>query len=644
MTAGGGEERRMEQDPLGVDPETMRRLGYRTVDLLVDRLAGLGDLPVLRHATPAELAERLDGPPPEGPEPFEALLAQLAAEVLPHLSVTDHPRYFAYVPGSGTWPGVMGDLIASACNIEPSYWAQAPGPNQVELTVLGWFKRWIGYPAEAAGVLVSGGSAANLTALACAREALLGVMSDQVVAYVSDQAHSSMARAARVLGFRPDQVRVLPVDDDDRMRPDALAAAMAADLRGGRRPLFVAASAGSTSTGAVDPLPELAAVCRERGVWFHVDAAYGGFAVLTERGRRWLAGMELADSVTLDPHKWLYQPFECGCLLVRAGRRLREAFRIQPHYLEDLQTGGQEVNFSDLGVQLSRMSRALKVWLSLRYFGVDAFRAAVDRSIDLARAAEARILASDRLELLTPARLGIVCFRRRVDGADTDEVERLNRGLCEGLAASGEGLVSSTRLRAGFALRMCVLNHTSGPGDVERVLDWLERAPVPAAATGPPALTGFDRDPPIARSWPNRRLGDVLDTAGLRRLPLFESLSDAELERVAALAGERAVAEGEAVVEQWDATREFYVVLEGTAVVRAAGRWRADIGPGDFFGELAALDWGASFGYARLATVTATSPMRLLVLANPDLLTLMEEVPAVKEAVSRAARDRLPGL
>jgi aromatic-L-amino-acid/L-tryptophan decarboxylase len=635
----------MELDPLGVDPETMRRLGYQTIDLLVDRMAGLRDLPVLRHGTPAEMAERLDGPPPEGAQPFEALLEQLATDVLPFMSSMDHPGYFAYVPGSGTWPGVLGDLIASACNIEPSYWSQAPGPNQVELTVLGWFKQWIGYPPEAAGVLVSGGSAANLAALACAREALLGVMSDQVVAYVSDQAHSSIARAARVLGFRPNQVRVLPVDDGHRMRPGALAAAMSADLRGGRRPLFVAASAGSTSTGAVDPLPELAAICRDRGVWFHVDAAYGGFAALTERGRRWLAGMELADSVTLDPHKWLYQPFECGCLLVRSGGRLRQAFRIQPDYLEDLQAGELEVNFSDLGLQLSRMSRALKLWLSLRYFGVGAFRAAIDRSIDLAQAAEARIRASDRLELLTPARLGVVCFRRRFDGADEDRLELLNRRLAEGLAASGEALISSTRLRGRFALRMCVLNHTSGPADVERTLGWLERAPTPTAAeAGPPAVGGDDRDPPISRSWPGRRLGGALDLATLRRLPLFQPLTEAELERVGGLVGERAAAEGEVVVEQWDATRELYVVLEGTAVVRAAGHWRADLGPGDFFGELAALDWGASFGYARLATVTATSPMRLLVLAHADLLALMEEIPSIAGQVSRTARDRLPGL
>jgi aromatic-L-amino-acid/L-tryptophan decarboxylase len=388
--------------------------------------------------------------------------------------------------------------------------------------VLGWFKQWIGYPEEAAGVMVSGGSAANLTALACAREALLGAMSDRVVAYLSDQAHSSMARAARVLGFRPNQVRVLPVDDGYRMRPEALAAAMAADLRAGRRPLFVAANAGATSTGAVDPLPELAALCREWGVWFHVDAAYGGFAALTERGCRWLGGMELADSVTLDPHKWLYQPFECGCLLVREGRRLHEAFRIQPDYLKDTETAGLEVNFCDLSVQLSRTSRALKVWLSLQYFGVEAFRAAIDRAIDLALFAQARIEASPRLELLSPAKLGVVCFRRRPEGMDEDHLERLNQRLAEGLAASGQGLVSSTRLRGRFALRMCVLNHTSGTQDVERVLDWFEQAFVSPAAAEPPAPPpAYDRDPPVAESWPDHRLTGPLDTAMLRRLPLF---------------------------------------------------------------------------------------------------------------------------
>src|SRR6185503_12184388 len=313
---------------------------------------------------------------------------------------------FAYIPGSGTWPSALGDLIASGLNLDVGSWGLAAGPSQLEVVVLDWFKQWIGYPSEAGGVLTSGGSAANMTALACARESLVGTMSDRLVVYCADQAHSSNARAARILGFRPDQVRVLPVDDRYRMRPDALRAAMDADVGAGREPLFVAAAAGATSTGAVDPLPEIAALCRERGVWLHVDAAYGGFAVLTERGRTALAGIELADSVTLDPHKWLYQPFECGCLLVRSGRQLLDAFEIHPDYLRDAKSGvPREVNFADYGMQLSRTSHAIKVWLSIQYFGLAAFRDAIDRCIDLTAYAEERIRAMPELELMSPQSL-----------------------------------------------------------------------------------------------------------------------------------------------------------------------------------------------------------------------------------------------
>jgi aromatic-L-amino-acid decarboxylase len=292
-----------EHDPLGLDAEAMRRLGYQTVDMLVEWMADPRGGPILRRGSRQELEQRLGGAAPEGPRDFAEILGRLRDDVLPFASRGDHPGYFAFIPSCGTWPSALADLITSACNFYAGSWMESAGPSQVELTVLEWFKQWIGYPTEAAGLLVSGGSAANMTALACARETLLGAMSDQVVAYVSDQAHSSLARAARILGFRPDQVRVLPVDDRYRMRPDALAGAMAADWDAGRRPLLVAASAGSTNTGAVDPLEELATICREWGAWFHVDAAYGGFAALTERGKRELVGIEQADSVTLDPHK-----------------------------------------------------------------------------------------------------------------------------------------------------------------------------------------------------------------------------------------------------------------------------------------------------------------------------------------------------
>ena len=241
--------------------------------------------------------------------------------------------------------------------------------------------------------------------------------------------------------------------------------------------MIVAANAGATNTGAIDPLPELAEICGTRGLWLHVDAAYGGFAALTERGSELLTGLELADSVTLDPHKWLYQPIECGCVLVRDGALLERAFAIAPDYLEDYR--GDEVDFCDRGLQLTRSARALKVWLSLSYFGVAAFTEAIDRALDLARLAEQLIDQDPNLELLCPATLGVVCFRRRPAGMrDELELERINSQLVASLEATGRGLVSSTRLDGRYAIRMCVMNHTSAREHVEQTVEWLARAPL----------------------------------------------------------------------------------------------------------------------------------------------------------------------
>ena len=343
--------------------------------------------------------------------------------------------------------------------------------------MLDWFKEWIGYPTGASGLLMSGGSAANLTAMACAAQHRLEGRRHEGVVYFSSHTHSSVARAARALGFTLDQLRVLPVDSRYRIRLDALERAMETDRRAGRTPFMVVANAGTTNSGAIDPLADLAALCAERGAWLHADAAYGGFAVLTERGRRLLRGLALADSVTLDPHKWLYQPYESGCLLMRDGKLLRRAFHLLSDYLRDADIGEAqtEVNFSDLGLQLTRSSRALKLWLSLKFFGVDAFRSAIDRSLDLARHAQVRIECSDDLELVSPAVLGTVCFRRRPAGVvDEAELEDLNAALVAGLAESGRGMISSTRLEGRYVLRLCVLNHTSGMEDVDEVLDYLE--------------------------------------------------------------------------------------------------------------------------------------------------------------------------
>src|SRR6478752_4681045 len=233
---GGGSE-----SPLGLDPETMRRLGYRTIDMLVERMTGPAG-PVVRAGTPAELRERLAGPPPEEPVGYDEILDGLERDVLPFVARISHPGYLAFIPGEGTWPGALGDLIASALNVDTCWWLGASGPSALELVVLDWLREWVGYPEQSDGVLVSGGSAANLTALACAREAEIGVMNEATVVYLSDQTHSSLARAARTLGFRPEQVRVIPTDGQARMRIDALRTAIAADEAAARKPLVVVAN------------------------------------------------------------------------------------------------------------------------------------------------------------------------------------------------------------------------------------------------------------------------------------------------------------------------------------------------------------------------------------------------------------------
>jgi hypothetical protein len=462
------------------------------------------------------------------------------------------------------------------------------------------------------------------------------------VAYVCDQAHSSFARAARVLGFRTDQLRVLPAGADGRMQPDTLADAIEVDATAGRKPLFAASAAGATNTGAVDALDEVGEVCRARGVWFHVDGAYGGFAALTERGRAALRGIELADSVTLDPHKWLYQPFECGSLLVRDGNQLRHAFEIAPDYLKDAVTGArEEVNFADHGLQLSRGSRALKIWLSISFFGIDAFRTAIDRCLDLAAVAEQHVRDCPELELMSPASLGIVCFRRvGPAGESEEEAGRRNAALVSAFERTGQGLVSSTRLRGRYAIRMCVMNHTTAEEHVTGTLDWFARqTPQGVVAEAHPAARPTRESGVHDATWLHQRTGLA---AELALLPLFESVSGPALDRVASWASEARFAPGEPVTKRWDSARDFYVVLEGSAAAAEGGETIATFGVGDFFGELAALDWGAGYGYSRLLTVSATQPLRLLVLAPAHLARLMAEAPSVDERVRRAARERLP--
>jgi glutamate/tyrosine decarboxylase-like PLP-dependent enzyme len=286
-----------------------------------------------------------------------------------------------------------------------------------------------------------------------------------------------MQRAARLVGVPAERIRQLPADRHFRLDPQELERALQEDRAAGRSPICVCASAGATNTGAVDPLEEIAGICGAHDVWFHVDGAYGGFAILTEAGKDAFRGIELADSVTLDPHKWLFQPYETGCLMVRDTSLLESAFRILPEYLQDTDMGMEHVNFADRGLQLTRSFRALKIWMSIQIIGLDAFRSAIDEAMALAREAERHIRASDELELLSPATLGVVCFRYRPEGQDDTEVlEALNARIQDRIVESGFAMMSSTRLRGEYSLRLCILNFRTMWGDVRETLERIEAA------------------------------------------------------------------------------------------------------------------------------------------------------------------------
>jgi aromatic-L-amino-acid/L-tryptophan decarboxylase len=621
--------------PLAMDVEAMRRTGYAAVDALAARLANPDADPVLRRASPAEMRALLGGPPPERGAGLDVVLGRVLADVLPYAARTNHPGYLAFIPYFTTWPAAVAELIATAANVSPWVWMESPAATQIELEVIDWFRSWLGMPEGTAGLLVSGGSAANLTALLVAREAAGGPSDDSVV-YVSDQGHSSLARTACAMGLCAHQVRVLPTDDHWQLRPETVAAAADADRRAGRVPMAVCANAGATSTGAVDPLAGLADVCAAERLWLHVDAAYGGFAALTPKGRALLTGIDRADSVTLDPHKWLFQPFECGGILIRDGDRLASTFAIHPDYLDSTgthETG--EVNLGDWGLQLSRSFHALKVWMSVQAFGVAAFRSAIDLNMELAAYAEELVRDSGTLTLMAPASLGIVCFRREWPGCDEAETERRGIALADALERSGDAFVSTTRLAGRHAIRLCVLNPTSGTEHVRRVIEHFAHAPAP------PGNPLGAKAPAASRASVIENEGRDRGTGALHTTPLLASVPHPVIEAVRDRGTFLDVAAGQEIIRRWEADRFFYIALSGRYDVVIDDRPVRTLGAGDHFGELAARDWGGGYGYTRLATVRCTEEGRLLRLSSEDFQWLVETQPTVRAELATILAERL---
>ncbi|HOL71096.1 MAG TPA: aminotransferase class I/II-fold pyridoxal phosphate-dependent enzyme [Bryobacteraceae bacterium] len=460
----------MEPAKLELSREEMRAFGYLVVDTLVEYFSGLRAEPAARKSSRQELESLLREPVPEkGSDPGE-LVRRLSETVFRSMMHLDHPRDFAFVPSPSNFVSVMADALASGYNAFVGSWFSGSGPAQIELVTIDWLRQLCGLPETAGGLFVSGGSMANLTALAAARHARLKFDFSHAAVYCSDQTHSSIERALRVLGFAPAQLRKLPSDEGFRLPLAALEREVAADRALGRLPFCVIANAGTTNTAAVDPLEELARFCAREKLWLHVDGAYGAAAVICDEGRRALAGLELADSVSLDPHKWLFQPFEIGCVLLRDASLLKNAFRIMPEYLRDVYRLPGEVNFCDYGIQLTRGFRALKLWLSLKVFGLGAFREAVARGLELARVAEARLREAGCWEIVTPAQMGIVSFRYFEPGRSEEELDAATERAAAGITASGFAALTTTTLRGRTTLRLCTINPRTTEEDIRETV------------------------------------------------------------------------------------------------------------------------------------------------------------------------------
>ena len=410
-------------------PELMLDLARKAAEILVERTERLPEENAWDGDFRQGLEEQLLADPPEDGRPAVEVIEQVVREVLPMAVRHDPPRFFGFIPSSPTWPSVLADFMAAGYNINTITWLVASGPSQLELVVIDWFRRWFDYPERAGGLFTNGGSAASLDALVAAREA--AGHPERATVYMSDQGHSVLSRAAMIIGVRPECIRMVPSDAHTRLDMDALVRAVAEDRAAGFNPIAVCASAGAANTGAIDPLEAMADFCAAEGIWLHVDAAYGGFAIVTEQGKRLLRGIERADSIGLDAHKWFFQPYETGCLLVKDGGTLERAFATRHDVLRDTIWGAGHPNFADRGVQLSRSFRALKVWMSIQTFGMGAFRRAVLKGMEFAERAERYIRESLTLEMLTPASLGIVCFRVKPADTDLDEevLEEINRNV-----------------------------------------------------------------------------------------------------------------------------------------------------------------------------------------------------------------------
>jgi aromatic-L-amino-acid/L-tryptophan decarboxylase len=476
---------RSRRSPLAMDAEAFRVLGHQLVDHVASLVASIPTRPVTPNLSPSALRDTFDlaAPLPENGTDAGALLTRTARQLFESSLFNAHPRFFGYVTAPPSPIGILGDFLASALNANVGSFTLGPAATEIERQTVRWIAEFIGFPTDGDGLLVSGGNAANITAFVAARAAAatwnvraegnLGGDGRQPAVYASRETHTWIQKAADICGLGTNTIRWIETHADLTMDVTALRAAIEADRSAGRLPLMVVGTAGSVSTGAVDPLDEIASLCRDHSIWFHVDGAYGGFAAALPDAPRELRGLRDADSIAVDPHKWLYAPLEAGCVLVRDAGALRRAFAYHPPYYH---MDERTVNFVEHGPQNSRGFRALKVWLALKQAGAAGYRRMIADDIRLARAMADHVDEHPELELMTQS-LSVTTFRyvpADLSGAQGDRtvdeyLDALNQELLDSLQRGGEVFVSNAIVGGRYALRACIVNFHTTPSDVEAV-------------------------------------------------------------------------------------------------------------------------------------------------------------------------------
>jgi len=467
-------------DPADADEwEALRRLGHTMVDEMLEHLRTVRERPVWRPV-PSEIRKRLSGAAPRQPAPVEQVYEEFKRDVLPYPTGNIHPRFWGWVIGTGTPVAMLADMLASGMNPQVAEFDDSPAV--VENQVIGWLVELLGLPRETHGLLVSGGSMASLAARAVARNARAGFdvrerglqsgAGPQLTMYASSETHSSVRKAVELLGLGHEALRRIPVAADFSIQIDALRAQITADKAAGRRPICIVGNAGTVNTGATDDLRALAALSREEDMWFHVDGAFGALAALVPELRHLVAGLDQADSVAFDLHKWLYMPYEVGCTLVRDQRAHRATFNVTPAYLASFDRGiaAGGFPFAERGVQLSRGFRALKVWMSFKTHGSDSFARLIHQNVRQAHYLAGLVTKHPLLELLAPVPLNVVCFRVKLPGKTDAELNALNQEILLRLQESGVAVPSHTILEGRFAIRVAVTNHRSRREDFELLI------------------------------------------------------------------------------------------------------------------------------------------------------------------------------